>query len=154
HQGMVSLPTLQNIAPLLLALPGAAIIVVILLRQYASARNQDVVAKIHEATYSVRDPARSVADQKSVELLALAGLGLLAQVALFGLAQGGGAASYHVYKLLFVLTPVAAAIGGAAALRLGVIARPRARWLALAAVTVLLAATGSFRILPVPAAQP
>jgi hypothetical protein len=84
----------------------------------------------------------------------LAGLGLSALAALYGVAQAGHAASYHVYKLLFVLTPVAAAIVGAAALRLGAIARPRARWLALAAATILLAATGSFRIWPVPAAQP
>jgi hypothetical protein len=152
HQGAVSLPTLQNTAPLLLALPGAAVLGALLLWRGASIRNPRRYTKtLEESGYL----SSAFIDQRAaVHLLALMGLGLLALAALFGAAQAGRAASYHVYKLLFVLTPIAAAIGGAAALCLGAIARPRPRWLALAAMAVLLAATGSFRLLPAPVAQP
>ncbi|HET9222549.1 MAG TPA: hypothetical protein VFO07_08600, partial [Roseiflexaceae bacterium] len=138
HQGLVPLPTPQNLVTLLLALPGAAILVVVLLR---AVRNP------------LRAPARTFADQASVRLLALAGIGLAALIGLAAAALAGRAASYHAYKLLFVLVPVGAAIVGAAVLRLSAIARPWARGLALVAAGVLLAATGSFRIAPAPAIQ-
>jgi hypothetical protein len=144
HEGQVSLPTPQNLVPLLLALPGAAILVVALMRR-SMIRNSLRVASGPEGT--------PFADQPSARLLALAGLGLLALIGLFGAAQAGRAASYHGYKLLFVLAPVGAAIVGAAVLRLSVIARPWTRGLALAAAAMLLAATGSFRIMPAPAIQ-
>jgi hypothetical protein len=85
HEGLVTMPTVQRLIPILLALPCAL-----------------VVARGRRGRY----------------LLALAGLAALALLALGIAARAGLAASYHSFKLLFVLTPIAAAIVGAAAVRL------------------------------------
>jgi len=86
-------------------------------------------------------------------LAALAGLTLAALLALWIAAQLGRFASYHSYKLLFVLTPLAAASAGAAAMRLAAIAHPLARRLSLAAVACVLVLTGGTHIVSPPAAQ-
>jgi hypothetical protein len=95
----------------------------------------------------------STADRGGRQLLGLVLLTIVLLLALLLAARLGRAASYHSYKLLFVLTPLAAAIVGAAALRLGEIARPWPRRLALAAVALLLIVSGSFRAIPPPAHQ-
>jgi hypothetical protein len=141
HEGLVRQPTPRNLMPLLLALPGAAILGALLLRRGPAIDSP------------FRASPRSLADRRDARLLALAGLGLLALTVLFGAAQAGRSASYHAYKLLFVLTPIGAAIVGAAVQRLGAASRPMARGLAWAAVALLLAATGSFQVIPAPAVQ-
>jgi hypothetical protein len=153
HEGLVRLPTPQNLAPLLLALPGAAIIGVALLRREALIGDLRDGTRIYEDMRPFRVTSRSFANLRCVRLLALAGLGLLALGVLFGAAQTGRAASYHAYKLLFVLVPIGAAIVGAAVLRLTAIVRPWARGLVLAAAALLLAVTGSFQVVPAPAIQ-
>jgi hypothetical protein len=153
HEGLVRLPSLGNLTPLLLALSAAAILGAALLRRSTSLTNPRRYTKTHEDAHPFRVPSRSFADQKSMRLLALAGVGLLALAALFGAAQAGRAASYHAYKLLFVMTPIGAAIVGAAALRLSALAQPRARGAAMAFVALVLVATGSFQVAPTPAIQ-
>jgi hypothetical protein len=122
HQGFVSLPTAENLVPLLLALPCA----VLLLASRAKAARR---------------------------LIGLAALALAMLLALSVAARAGYTASYHAYKLLFVLAPLAAAIAGAAALRLAWIERPLPRAVALAAAAGVLLLGGSLNILPPPAVQ-
>jgi hypothetical protein len=81
HEGLVTLPTAQRLTPILLALPCALLV----------ARGRH---------------GRRLAALVALVALAIGGLALA--------AGGGVAAGYHSYKLLFVLTPLAAAIVGAA----------------------------------------
>jgi hypothetical protein len=85
HEGLVTLPTTQRLMPILLALPCALL--------------------------AARGPAGR-------RLVGMAALAALATGALALAMRGGMAAGYHSYKLLFVLTPLAAAIVGAALARL------------------------------------
>jgi hypothetical protein len=152
HEGLVTLPSLQRLMPLVLALPLAPL----LLRA-----------------------------ERAIRLLALAVLAALVQLALYLLAQLGLAADYHSYKVLFVLTPLAAAVAGAGALRLtrsidawaaqkeasrrerpggqaGVLlfasfapfaANLGPRSIGLGGMALALALSGSFRVIPPPAIQ-
>jgi hypothetical protein len=151
HQGAVSLPTLWNLMPLLLALPAVVLLCAALLRQIGKPRRD---TKGHATGAYLPVPSCPFMNHNGVRLLMFATLALAALGVLLGAAQAGRAASYHGYKLLFVVTPIAATIVGAAALRLSAIRRPLARWMALAAAVILLAVTGSFRVLPAPTVQP
>jgi hypothetical protein len=133
HQGLVALPSLPNLIPVLLALPCIPL----------------VCAPFYRRMVAAGDPAVG----RGRRLVGLAGLAAGALLALLLWARLGRSASYHGYKLLFVLTPLAAAIVGAGAIRLGTIARLWPRRLALVATVLLLAATGSWRIIPPPAVQ-
>ncbi len=117
HQGLVSMPTIQRLTPLLLALP--AVLVLLGMR-------------------------------RGRRLAGFAGLGLASLLALALAAQLGRAASYHSYKMLFVLMPIAAAILSAAGRRLAS-APQRGKHALVIAGVLALGVTGSFHLA---AAQP
>jgi hypothetical protein len=150
HEGLVRLPTPQNMMLILLSLPSAAILCAALVRSSRSVAGSQ--SRLTVVSGLLRG-AGAIGSGRGLRLVALAGVALAALVALFGAAYAGRSASYHAYKLLFVLTPIAAAIAGGAALRLNAIARPLARYVALVAAAALLVATGSFQVVPAPAAQ-
>lgn len=115
HQGLVATPTAERLVPLLLALPGAALL---------------------------------LASRKGCGLVRAAALAAGAAL-LLAIASGSGVvASYHAYKLLFVLTPLAAAIVAAAAAYLLATPGWPARALAAGALVLALALSGSFQIVP------
>ena len=87
-------------------------------------------------------------------LLALAGLALGQLLALRAAAWAGLAADYHSAKILFVLTPLGAAIAGAAAIELATLPRLTTRLAGLGTATLLLVATGSYKIIPPPPEHP
>jgi hypothetical protein len=125
HQGFVALPSLENLTPLLLALLCTPLL-------WLGHRRADGLPR---------------------QLLGLTAIALAVLLTLFGAAQAGYTASYHAYKLLFVLTPLATAIASAAALRLAALRHPLRRGLALAALGALLAWSGSLNIVPQSAVQ-
>jgi hypothetical protein len=114
HQGLVTMPTIQRLAPLMLALP---------------------------AVFAL------LGSRRGRRLAGFAGLGLGLLLALAFAAQLGRAASYHSYKMLFVLLPIAAAILSAACLRLAG-ARQRVKQGLVVAGALALGFTGSFHTPP------
>lgn len=79
-------------------------------------------------------------------LLLAAGLGLAAVVALALLTRTGLVAGYHAYKLLFLLTPLAAAIVAGASAQL--LAEHQHRRVAAGAILALATLTLSYQLIP------
>jgi hypothetical protein len=119
HEGVVTLPTVPRLLPLLVAIPCAYM----LLR---------------------RGRALRLASLAGLAVALLAGIVLAAQLRL--------AASYHGYKLLFVLLPLAAALIGAAC-RQAAGAPTHARRAAPLAAALALALFGVTRVAPAPQVQ-
>lgn len=86
-------------------------------------------------------------------LLALAALAGAEAIGLWIAARAGLTAGYHSTKLLFVLTPVGAALAGAGLVRLAAGGRPLVRVLVPTGVAAAMLAVGPYRVAPPPPIQ-
>jgi hypothetical protein len=88
------------------------------------------------------------------KLPAMIGVALGEMLGLWLAGRSGAVAGYHAVKTLFIITPLAAAIVGAALINLASLRRLPLRVAGLGAAAVTLAATGSFNPLPRNVEQP
>ncbi len=175
HEGFVARPTPADLIPLALALPGVALILAPkrwweALSHFPTPQKSGRAGEREREKESIAGGNLSslvtLGGKRSAEgglpglrassrrLLLLAGLALGEMLGLFLAARLGLSAAYHSFKLMYILTPLAAALVGAAASSLAALPRPAGRLLALAGTILLLAVSGSFKIIPPPAEHP
>ncbi|MBC8161566.1 MAG: hypothetical protein H7Z42_10150, partial [Roseiflexaceae bacterium] len=145
HQGVVTAPSLESLAPLLLAIPAALLL---LWSGYHTKHMRLATDSLAPALFRWERAGVRVPNPSPTQLLVIA--------LVIALAYGGAlalaarielAAPYHSLKLLFVALPLAVAVVAAGLLRLGRLRSPLLRRTALAAC-VLLLALSSARQLP------